>query len=89
MVVVDLEVAGGRCCNELGCDRSPELTANNLFWARGLITIDSFQNSTALRSPLSSVVERVTRNDEVGCSIQPAGKLFIFTSSFFLFTRWP
>jgi hypothetical protein len=26
--------------------------------------------------PLSSVVERVTRNDEVGCSIQPAGNHF-------------
>jgi hypothetical protein len=31
--------------------------------------------------PLSSVVERVTRNDEVGCSIQPAGNHF---SSFWM-----
>jgi hypothetical protein len=26
-----------------------------------------------MRCPFSSVVERVTRNDEVGCSIQPVG----------------
>ena len=32
-----------------------------------------FPNTPPTNSPLSSVVERVTRNDEVGCSIQPAG----------------
>ena len=39
--------------------------------------------STSYQSPLSSVVERVTRNDEVGCSIQPAGIIFVVVSGLF------
>ena len=35
-------------------------------------------------SPLSSVVERVTCNDEVGCSIQPVGMCFYKCGPFFV-----
>ena len=89
MVRVDLEVTGGRCCNGqwVRLWSLTELAAKNLFRARGIVSINRFQNSNVLRSPLSSVVERVTRNDEVGCSIQPAGISFAFTSFFFSLDR--
>ena len=38
-------------------------------------------DALSFNGPLSSVVERVTRNDEVGCSIQPAG-IWLFASFF-------
>ena len=66
----------------LGCCGLPELAAKNLFLTRVITILDNnkqLQDNYQWRSPLSSVVERVTRNDEVGCSIQPAGILhFIF-----------
>lgn len=47
-MLVDLKVTGGRCCNETGCDHSPELTDKEFIQARGIIIIDSYPNKNAL-----------------------------------------
>jgi hypothetical protein len=95
---VDLEVDGGSRSRSY---RRAVLQRDRLWWspprahrqefvrARGTIIIISHQNNITLRSPLSSVVERVTRNDEVGCSIQPAGNCLFSPLPFFTQSSFP
>jgi hypothetical protein len=53
-----------------------------------MLSLYTFRNA-APRRPLSSVVERVTRNDEVGCSIQPAGKfILLFLTNSYNISTW-
>ena len=52
---------------------------SNLIDVSGLMENSKGFSTTAI-CPFSSVVERATRNGEVGCSIQPVGSLFIRTS---------
>ena len=38
-------------------------------------------NKNLISCPFSSVVERATRNGEVGCSIQPVGSFFLLDAT--------